>query len=480
MGISREARWYALFLPSSWLSNVGHGLMVTVVGPTQPYLAKNVGVNIAVINLVWTFGFLGYIIGSLGTGFIFKRYLTNPKMKLAFLWITLSLNGVGMLILPFITNFGLLVTVRGLQYGLLGAYITADSSMLVYTMGPIKSRPFTNALHACVGIGFLAATFLVRPFLPSEASALKNKDQVCFGNGTNVEDPLLTVDLQDEDAYLWGIQKIAWPFIISGIWCCVFSLGYLILGFLPLTMPIYYQPTNKQIEKDGHGSEMEQFGDEEDSKPVGSKEIGPHHRSSQPRIRYWKQVLTLVFFYYAFSCGIERIYQPMAYTFGLCGPLKLAPRDAVITDSTYNGGFMTGRIVSVLLGGFVKPRNMIFASSGCCISASILLIAVGTSNKFGLYIGTAILGFFVSWQFGSCYSWISQKGDITGRISPIFFLGCGFGSSIFPPLSGFVFNSALGPMGILYLTLMATLCQFVIYATMWALSRAKPTQMVIK
>ena len=29
------------------------------------------------------------------------------------------------------------------------------------------SRPFTMAFHALIGSGFLAATFLVRPFLPS-------------------------------------------------------------------------------------------------------------------------------------------------------------------------------------------------------------------------------------------------------------------------------------------------------------------------
>ena len=52
----------------------------------------------------------------------------------------------------------------------------------------------------------------------------------------------------------------------------------------------------------------------------------------------------LVFLYYFVSCGIERIYQPMASTFGLCGPLDLSPPAAATTDSFYNGGFMCGRI----------------------------------------------------------------------------------------------------------------------------------------
>ena len=48
-----------------------------------------------------------------------------------------------------------------------GAFTTADESLVVYVLGPVRSRPFTMALHALIGAGFLAATFLVRPFLPS-------------------------------------------------------------------------------------------------------------------------------------------------------------------------------------------------------------------------------------------------------------------------------------------------------------------------
>lgn len=72
--LSNDAnKWYSLYVVSSWLSNIGQGLMVAVVGPTQPYLAKNVGVNIDTINLVWSAGFAGYLVGSLATGFVYKR-----------------------------------------------------------------------------------------------------------------------------------------------------------------------------------------------------------------------------------------------------------------------------------------------------------------------------------------------------------------------------------------------------------------------
>jgi len=68
-----------------------------------------------------------------------------------FLATTMILNGAAMIVLPFVKNFALLVTFRFLQNVALGAFITADSSLIVYTLGPIKSRPFTMALHSVIG-----------------------------------------------------------------------------------------------------------------------------------------------------------------------------------------------------------------------------------------------------------------------------------------------------------------------------------------
>jgi hypothetical protein len=74
----------------------------------------------------------------------------------------------------------------------------------------------------------------------------------------------------------------------------------------------------------------------------------------EPAIPCRPLFFALVFLYYVVSCGIERIYQPMAFTFGLCGPLDLSPPAAASTDSFYNGGFMCGRIGREMCFGLQK------------------------------------------------------------------------------------------------------------------------------
>ena len=314
-----------------------------------------------------------------------------------------------MIFLPFTSSFAILVIARLIQIMALGAFCTADASLIVYLLGPEKSRPFTMIFHALIGAGFLAATFLVRPFLPETGD--KNTDEIC-GRSSNISANQTDIVVESSIPVDEAIPTIAWPFILSGAWCVIFSIGFIILSRLPYTMPRFY-------EKDGDT---------------------PANEAPDKDIKYWKLFLVVVFFYYFISCGIERIYQPMAFTFGICGPLALAPRDAVVIDSCYNGGFMCGRLVSAFVATFVIPRNMILVSLVTCIAAAIFLCIQGGSSAISLYIGTAILGFFISWQFGSCFSWVAKKRNITGRLSSIFFIGCGFGSLVTPPLSGFFFT----------------------------------------
>ena len=98
--------------------------------------------------------------------------------------------------------------------------MTSDSILLVFTLGPEKSRPFINALHFFLSIGFLVGTFLVQPFLPATS------DKVCTVQSNNDEKEealnMTMVDLANDVEtdpvipLMQGVQSIAWPFIISG------------------------------------------------------------------------------------------------------------------------------------------------------------------------------------------------------------------------------------------------------------------------
>ena len=95
-------------------------------------------------------------------------------------------------------------------------------------------RSFTNALHAFVGVGLLTATFMVRPFLPSESKAAQDRDVVCGIFNASKNETSTTSEDSDTDtyqvAYIGGVDAIAWPFLISGVWCVVVASGYFVLG----------------------------------------------------------------------------------------------------------------------------------------------------------------------------------------------------------------------------------------------------------
>ena len=51
------------YVPVVWCLHISHGMMNTVIGSSQLYHARNVGLELSQINFVWTFGFIGFVLG---------------------------------------------------------------------------------------------------------------------------------------------------------------------------------------------------------------------------------------------------------------------------------------------------------------------------------------------------------------------------------------------------------------------------------
>ena len=63
----------------------------------------------------------------------------------------------------------------------------------------------------------------------------------------------------------------------------------------------------------------------------------------------------------------------------------------------------------------------------------------------------------------------AKRVDVTGNISPIFFLGCGVGSLASPPIAGFLFTA--DPQNVLILVFILSLGQVALAAGLWGMDR---------
>ena len=123
--------------------------------PTQPYLAKNVGTSVDHINFIWTGRSVGFCLTSVVMALVFKKYCTKTWQKMMCLAAAEIITGIFVSLTPWADSFPLLigiVTIFGMSLGL---FDTADNSLMVYMFGPKKSRPFTQSVHAFVGVGFV-------------------------------------------------------------------------------------------------------------------------------------------------------------------------------------------------------------------------------------------------------------------------------------------------------------------------------------
>ena len=436
-------KWFFLFFPLAWCGHTGLGLALGVFGPTQPYIAKNVKTSVDTINFIWTGRSIGFCITAVIAALLFRKYLTNRSKKLCFLAFAEIVTGIFVMMTPFVYNFPLLIAMVSV-YGMgLGLFDTADNSLIVYMLGPNKSRPFTQSLHAFVGVGFIIGSFLVQPFLPSEGDENKT---VCPGSKDIAN---VTVDDEYTPELMGGIASINWPFIIIGVWHFLTAFGMIILGFSGINMPCYYSNDN-----DGKTQDAKSF----------------------TNVRFWKTLLVMIYCYYVLSCGLEGFFQSMTYTYGLCGPLEMTTKEAAMLNSIYFGAFVFGRSSGIFISKYVEPTKLILGSISGCITSALLLSILAATSKVGLYIGTFLMGFSVAFQFASGISWTAGLFNVTGKLSFIFFLGGYTGFLSIPPIAGSIFTGDESKVGFFYLALGITISHMILFIIMMVVSRFRKNE----
>jgi hypothetical protein len=382
LSLSPGDKWLAVYLVAAYLNALGSAALTTIFGPSQPYLAARVDVHIDSVNWLWTFYGLAGLTGYVCSSFTFKQYVRRPAHKMAVMAFCQVFFGT--LIFFFVTlarSFPTAVALAMIMR-LVGSYGDGgEAGMYVYTMGPDRSRPWIMIMHTIVGVGFSIGPFIVGRYFPNDDDdGGKNYQSVCFGgNSSDVSNSTATAAAAEVD--------LESPWRELGAMAALFGLLYLIPILLPWPMPVH----------EDFAAELEGGGK--------AKDVFP------PTPRKWL-TLTLIVVYYATICGNERLFQSMQFTFGLCGPLRLSPLDAVFTDKMYNVGFTLGRVVAVFATLVLTPQVMVSAATAAIVGSSVGIAALAGVSRDVYYALTFVFGFSISWQYGSMYSFLAKHMDL--------------------------------------------------------------------
>jgi len=463
------------YLFSAWLGHFCQGLGMGILGPTQPYLAAQVGVPNHQISFIWTGRAIGNCLAAVLASYIISHYTKIPWQKLAFLGSCLVVSGAFFFLVPFIYNFYLILPVLLATGITIGSFNTANNSLVVYMMGPKKSPPYTQSLHAFTSAGIVFVSLLVRPFFPSadgrRACGLEQESNFTLPGGTNQtllgqsNQTLLdgsdqtvsdgsTLTLNSDD-----VPSLGWPFIICSGIHLIPAIGFLMIVIIRLPMPIYSE--EKDVEETKNGDIGKKKNDE-----------GPMSDAKQ-LVKHPKILLICGLLFCLFSCGIESSFQSQIFTFGLCGPHQLSPQQAASLTTTFAVAFLIGRFSGIALSSCLSPAILILATSlGCVVGTLLLAVSAGWLLE-GLFIGTAICGFSTSMQVASGYSWLASQVDLTGNSNSFIFLGTNLGWLIFPPIAGLIIFSGPGGVGVFLLALGTSIAQLCLIGFMMKMASMK-------
>ncbi len=378
-------KWLYVFLAATYLNRIGGAALATIFGPSQPYIADRLGVDIDTVNWLWTVSGMSAFLGFLASSFTFKQYITQKTHKMLVFAVTNCVFGAFIFFFASIRSFPVIV-ICAMTMHFINSYGSAgEGGMLVYTMGPDRSRPWIMAMHALVGVGFAVGPFIVGRYFPPAADDADDKSQyrVCMSSEEKLAADNSTSSSSDAQV------DIEAPWMELGAMTGLLGLVFLVPMFLPWKMPVH-----------------QDFAMELESKRDGQK------RKVFPATPYKWLTLAIIVVYYMTICGNERIFQSMQFTFGLCGPLSLSPRDAVFIDKMYNIGFTLGRLVGIGATFFLRPQVMVIAATTAVVASSAGIAAFASFNRDLYYALTFVFGFSISWQYGSMYSWLAKHMDL--------------------------------------------------------------------
>uniref|UniRef100_A0A4W3J780 Major facilitator superfamily domain-containing protein 4A n=1 Tax=Callorhinchus milii TaxID=7868 RepID=A0A4W3J780_CALMI len=140
------------------------------------------------------------------------------------------------------------------------------------------------------------------------------------------------------------------------------------------------------------------------------------------------------------SDGILGLYSAFVYSYAVREPLNMGSRLAGYLPSIFWAFITVGRLASIPVSGRLKPCTMVFINLGGIIGTFILMLCFAT-NWVCLFVGTGLLGFFLSSTFPSMLAYTEDVLNYKGCATTVLVTGACIGEMALQTLVGSVIYS---------------------------------------
>ncbi|XP_049319009.1 major facilitator superfamily domain-containing protein 4B isoform X3 [Astyanax mexicanus] len=428
-----------------WSVFFSFGLCIAFLGPTV--LDLKCQTNSTLQEITWVFFSQQFclLIGS-SIGGVFKKTLFSALAALLLSSLVISLVFA---IIPLCYNVLLLAVAMAVS-GLAMGIIDTIANIQLVSLYQKDSAIFLQALHFFIGFGALVSPLIADPFLAEH----------CPGTNSTEDEAVIMHHVRHSMAAAFrssiplnysqhlgpitGQSSVSFAFWIMALINLPVPIAVFVLMYKEKLIPFCYNGSSHLLEKDELAMETRT----PETAEASEHDAGGHgdlfsccmnsNFRELPASFFGVHILGGIVLF--MTDGIVGAYAGFAYTYAVSPPMLLHHKTAGYLPCVFWAAITGGRLLSIPLAYRLRPVYLLIISLAGVIVTVLLLLIFYTSSLF-LFIGTCLLGLFLSSIFPCMLAYTEDILDYQGCATTVLVTSAGMGEMVLQVLVGSIIQT---------------------------------------
>ncbi|XP_059382999.1 major facilitator superfamily domain-containing protein 4B [Carassius carassius] len=425
-----------------WSVFFSFGLSIAFLGPTIQDLKCQTGSTLQEITWVFFSQQFCLLIGS-SIGGAFTKTLF---WALIALFLSTLIISVVFAIIPLCYNVLLLAVAMAVS-GLAMGIIDNIANIQLVSIYKKDSAIFLQALHFFIGLGALVSPLIADPFISEHcpgSNSTENATEIIHHFRSSFRSPVILTENSPHSEPLEEKANVAYAFWIMALINLPVPIAVFVLMYQEKLLPFCPNSTPRLLDKDELAMETKAPEGTEISEP---DDAGFHHGGhgnifsccmngslrGLPVTFFGIHILGgLVLF---MTEGIMGVYAGFVYTYAVSAPMSLQAKMAAYLNCIFWAAVTAGRLVSIPLSYRFRSVHLLVVNLAGVIVTLLLLLILYTNRVF-LFVGTTLLGLFISSVFPCLVAYTEDILEYRGCATTVLVTTAGMGEMTLQVLVG--------------------------------------------